>query len=65
MKSKIKKVSKGYRLRPETHRLVNKIKELTKTDTDTVIYESCRLFLAGLKNGNKHFKILNHNYESN
>ena len=35
------KISKGYRLLPETHKKILKIKKLLKTDADKVIFSAC------------------------
>ncbi len=41
MKSKSEKISKGYRLKPETHELVKKIQKMLDTSSDSVIYKAC------------------------
>ncbi|MBK8550235.1 MAG: hypothetical protein IPL53_03920 [Ignavibacteria bacterium] len=44
IKKKIKKTAKGYRLRPETHSLINELRFILQTDHDTVITKACRMF---------------------
>lgn len=44
MKSKSKKISKGYRLKPETHDLVKSLQEMFDTSTDTIISRACKLY---------------------
>jgi len=48
MKSAIekgKKISKGYRLSPETHKLIDKLKQTLRTDAETVLSSACSQFL--------------------
>jgi hypothetical protein len=41
-KKKSRKTAKGYRLKPETHKLINKLCELLEADQDEVISKACR-----------------------
>ena len=41
MKIKTEKISKGYRLKPETHELVKKLQILLDTSSDSVINKAC------------------------
>ena len=43
-RKKINKVSKGYRLKPETHNLVYKIQEVINGDQDEAIANACRMY---------------------
>jgi hypothetical protein len=45
MVKKAVKISRGYRLKPSTHKLIKSIEVITDYDTDTIISNSCRLFL--------------------
>jgi hypothetical protein len=60
MKPKAKKMTnqisnkrtRGYRLKPETHRLIVKIQKMLKSDQDMAIAGACSMFYAELqKNG--------------
>lgn len=44
-----KKIAKGYRLRPETHEMITKIKNVLKEDSDKAINTACRKFLEEIK----------------
>jgi len=45
MVKKAVKISRGYRLKPSTHKLIKSIEAITDYDTDTIISSSCKLFL--------------------
>jgi hypothetical protein len=47
-KKKINKVPKGYRLKPSTHKLINKIQEIIQADQDKAISSACRMFYREL-----------------
>jgi len=47
-----KKVSKGYRLKPETHELIKEVKKIIEGDSDKAINTVCKSFLKE-KNINK------------
>lgn len=47
-----KKISKGYRLKPETHEMIIRIKQVLREDTDNAINTACRKFLEGIKSNN-------------
>jgi hypothetical protein len=38
------KTSRGYRLKPSTHRLIRSLQEITQTDSDSVLTASCILY---------------------
>lgn len=42
---KAKKISKGYRLKPETHRLIDKIQRMIKSDYDQTLALLCAEYL--------------------
>lgn len=42
---KAKKISKGYRLKPETHRLIDKIQKMIKSDYDQTLAVLCTEYL--------------------
>ncbi len=39
------KIAKGYRLKPETHELIKKVKETVKGDLDKALSIACKNFL--------------------
>lgn len=43
-KPKIRKISKGYRLKPETHELIKVLQEMFDTSADTIIYKACEQY---------------------
>lgn len=47
--NKEKKISKGYRLRPETHEMIRKIKKYLKGTADQSIYLACKKLLEEIK----------------
>lgn len=49
MNVKIKKIPKGYRLRPETHELIKRLQNMLDTSIDTVIYKACSEYYIKLK----------------
>jgi hypothetical protein len=51
-KPKSKKFSKGYRLRPSTHKLIDKLQVMMKADQDTVINKACKMLYKELKQPN-------------
>ncbi|MBN8584394.1 MAG: hypothetical protein J0M37_04805 [Ignavibacteria bacterium] len=51
---KDKKISKGYRLRPETHKMITKVQKILKTDYDDTLTALCAYFLK--KNNTNQFK---------
>lgn len=52
-KPKSKKISKGYRLRPSTHKLIDKLQIMLNADQDEVITKACKMFFDNLKRENK------------
>lgn len=53
MKAKSKKISKGYRLKPETHQLIKRLQILLDTSSDSVIYKACSEFYIKIKSNYK------------
>jgi len=53
---KKKKVAKGYRLSPETHRIIGKIKKILKTDYDDAINRACFYYCEALRSHIKKIK---------
>jgi hypothetical protein len=49
---KSNKVSKGYRLKPATHRLIEKVQYKFKCSKDTVISEAVKLYYKEVKKTN-------------
>lgn len=47
-----KKISKGYRLKPETHKLISKVHKILKTDYDDTLNLLCTEFLKNRKSKN-------------
>ncbi|MDQ3019890.1 MAG: hypothetical protein M3R36_04865 [Bacteroidota bacterium] len=43
IRKKIKKVAKGYRLKPKTHSLIKEIQKILQVDQDTIIGKACRM----------------------
>lgn len=53
IKKKVKKVAKGYRLRPETHLLIKEIQNILQTDQDAVITKACKMFYKEIQRKQK------------
>ncbi len=47
-KKKTSKVPRGYRLKPSTHKLINRIQEMIQADQDKTIASACRMFYKEL-----------------
>jgi hypothetical protein len=47
------KISKGYRLKAETHEKIKKLKNIFKTDSDYILNRACEELLMGIKKNNK------------
>lgn len=47
---KDKKISKGYRLRPETHKMITKVQKILKTDYDDTLWFLCNEYIIKLNN---------------
>ena len=47
-KKKSDKVSKGYRLKPATHKIIYKIQEIICGDQDEAIAKACRMYYRTL-----------------
>ena len=62
MKNGILKISRGYRLKIATHKLIKNLQDITDTDSDTVLNRSCMLYLRTImqkEENNKNIKIIN------
>lgn len=55
-RKKINKVSKGYRLKPETHKLVYKIQRSINGDQDEAIMAACMAFFNNLQMGSNEMR---------
>jgi len=53
MVKKAVKISRGYRLKPSTHKLIKSLEVITDYDTDTIISSSCKLFLKTIPQNQK------------
>lgn len=49
----IKKIAKGYRLKPETHRMIRTVQRFVRGDLDEAINTACRKFLNEIKETNR------------
>jgi hypothetical protein len=49
LKKKVIKISKGYRLKPSTHKVIHKIQELISGDQDMAVGNACRKYYRELK----------------
>ena len=38
------KTSRGYRLKPSTHKMIRSLQEITQSDSDSVLTASCILY---------------------
>ncbi len=57
MKKYSDKTSKGYRLRRATHSLIKSLQEMTGSDSDEVITNSCRLYLKNIVDTEPEYNI--------
>jgi hypothetical protein len=48
LKKKVIKTSKGYRLKPSTHRVIHKIQELISGDQEMAVGNACRKYYREL-----------------
>ena len=48
-KSMEQKIARGYRLKPATHLMIEKIRKLLKSDQDEAIASACHMFYMELK----------------
>ncbi len=51
------KTAKGYRLKPETHRMIRKIQNYVRGDLDEAINTACRKFLKEIKSNKKRGEV--------
>jgi len=59
-RKKINKISKGYRLKPETHKLVHRIQRTINGDQDEAITAACLAYFNALQlSGDRANKISN------
>lgn len=49
MKSKNRKIAKGYRLKPETHEIIHEVKTAVRGDIDFAITAACKIFLNEIR----------------
>ena len=56
------KISRGYRLKPETHKLIRSLQDLTRNDADEVLNASCMMYLSFV--AGKNFEAGNQNTNS-
>ena len=49
-KKKISSVARGYRLKPETHRLIKMVKDNLKTSHDKILNDALKFYYIELKN---------------
>jgi len=59
-RKKITKISKGYRLKPETHRLIHKIQRSINGDQDEAIMAACLAYFSSMENNNPAYKNSDH-----
>lgn len=57
LKKKSEKISRGYRLLPATHNLINMIQELIRGDQEMAIGNACRKYYKSLLDKNKNLSI--------
>ena len=48
LKKKVIKISKGYRLKPSTHKVIHKIQELISGDQEMAVGYACRKYYREL-----------------
>lgn len=51
-----RKTAKGYRLKPETHKMIRNIQNLLRGDLDHAINTACKKFLNELRQNNNQRK---------
>jgi len=44
MKNRLLKISRGYRLKLSTHKLIKNLQDITQDDIDTVLNRSCMMY---------------------
>lgn len=52
-KQKSEKISKGYRLNPKTHKLIDELQIILKLSQDEVIYRACEKLFSDIKKSKK------------
>lgn len=52
-----RKIAKGYRLKPETHKIIKRIQNLLRGDIDYTLSTVCKKFLREAKQDNKSKEI--------
>lgn len=57
---KVKKIAKGYRLKPETHRMIRQIQKYVRGSLDDSINLACKRFLEEIKKKGSIYSIENH-----
>ncbi len=51
------KISKGYRLSPETHNMIKQIQNILNVNTDIVLNKVCSKFLSEIQNNTNKNKL--------
>ena len=52
-KKKNDSITRGYRLRPETHRLIKQVKDYLRTSHDKILSDALKLYYIELKKSQK------------
>ncbi|HMQ79522.1 MAG TPA: hypothetical protein PKE39_02175 [Ignavibacteria bacterium] len=55
------KISKGYRLSPETHNMIKQIQNILNVNTDVVLNKACSRFLTEIQNNKNKNKLKDNN----
>lgn len=55
------KISKGYRLSPETHNMIKQIQSILNVNTDIVLNKACSKFLIEIQNNTTKNKLKDNN----
>lgn len=55
------KISKGYRLSPETHNMIKQIQSILNVNTDVVLNKACSKFLTEIQNNTNKNKLKDNN----
>lgn len=52
-KKKISSIARGYRLKPETHRLIKRVKDNLKMSHDKILSDALKVYYFELKKSHK------------
>jgi hypothetical protein len=58
-KIKFEKISKGYRLKASTHKLIDRMQKLMNANQDTIITKACRMLYKELQIQKRDKQIIN------